>query len=246
MDFISHETVPEDIVELAPEQLPIAVRYVREDLEMAADMLMNGRDEHDRPLTELQMRRLERFADDQGRTIGELTPEAFVLPNLTLRQAMTLHQGEQEIRILFLGRGHTRGDLVVHLSREKTVITGDLLTHPTLHVGGSSRPVEWLESLKALNGLDFDRVIPGHGPVIRGRQYLELIISMLEEVVDQVRAGIDRGQKHAEIESQISLEDTWAQWVGDDRERARIFEEAKKFVPDAVGRAYLELTGRLD
>lgn len=34
--------------------------------------------------------------------------------------------------------------------------------------------------------------------------------------------------------------------VADDRDRANIFEEAREFVPDALGRVYLELTGKLD
>lgn len=44
----------------------------------------------------------------------------------------------------------------------------------------------------------------------------------------------------------MSLEDTRAQWVGEDRERGVTFEAGREFVPDAIGRAYMELTGRLD
>src|SRR6188768_2419999 len=51
-----------------------------------------------------------------------------VPPNVTLRTEMTLFRGSREIQIKFLGRGHTAGDVVVFLPREKVVITGDFLT----------------------------------------------------------------------------------------------------------------------
>lgn len=38
--------------------------------------------------------------------------------NITFRKHMTLYKGNREIRLLFLGRGHTGGDVVVHLPRE--------------------------------------------------------------------------------------------------------------------------------
>lgn len=246
VEFISHETVREDIVALAPEQFPIAVRYIREDLEMAIRMLMMGADEHNVVLTEEQKARLRRFIDDQGKTIEGLESQEFILPDLTVERGLTLHRGERQIQVLFLGQGHTRGDVVVYLPREKTVIAGDLLTYPTLHVGSSSRPAAWLESLRALDKLDFEVVIPGHGEVVRDREYLTLVIALLEQLVEHVQDGIDAGLKFAEIEPQASLEDVYGQWVGDDRERGAMFEEASKFVPDALGRVYLELTGRLD
>ena len=47
---------------------------------------------------------------------------------------------------------------------------------------GTSRPVEWLASLKAMAALDADIFIPGHGEVVRGRDYLDLVIEILGAV----------------------------------------------------------------
>lgn len=49
-------------------------------------------------------------------------------PTVTLTDALTLYRGGREIRLLFLGRGHTGGDVVVFLPRERIVASGDLLT----------------------------------------------------------------------------------------------------------------------
>ena len=42
-------------------------------------------------------------------------------PNTTLSERMTLFRGDREIRLLFFGRGHTGGDVVVHLPRERVM-----------------------------------------------------------------------------------------------------------------------------
>src|SRR5687768_5259936 len=48
-------------------------------------------------------------------------------PTVTLTQTMTLHRGAREIRLLHLGRGHTAGDVIIHLPKERIIATGDLL-----------------------------------------------------------------------------------------------------------------------
>ena len=42
-------------------------------------------------------------------------------PNVTLVDRMTLFRGDREIRLLYLGRGHTGGDVVVYLPKERVL-----------------------------------------------------------------------------------------------------------------------------
>ena len=83
-------------------------------------------------------------------------------PTTTLSERMTLHRGGREIRLLFFGRGHTGGDIVVHLPQERALITGDLLL-PGVPFMGDGFPMDWVETLEELKGLPVDVVIPGHG-----------------------------------------------------------------------------------
>ena len=53
-------------------------------------------------------------------------------PTATLTTSMALYRGAREIRLIHLGRGHTAGDVVVFLPKERVVATGDLLTEQTL------------------------------------------------------------------------------------------------------------------
>lgn len=53
-----------------------------------------------------------------------------VLPTLTVEDRLTLYQGGRAIEVRALGRGHTGGDLVVYLPRERIVLSGDLVVWP--------------------------------------------------------------------------------------------------------------------
>jgi cyclase len=83
-------------------------------------------------------------------------------PTMTFTQTLTLHRGSREIRIMYLGRGHTDSDVIVYLPAERVVVTGDLLVENTAYLGDAFF-VEWVETLEQLKTLDFDIALPGHG-----------------------------------------------------------------------------------
>ena len=102
-------------------------------------------------------------------------------PNVTLTTQMTLFRGDREIQIRYLGRGHTAGDVVVYLPKEKAVITGDLLTASTSNLS-DSYPVEWAATLEELKKLDFDTVIPGHGEAFTDKAKIDYFQAYLRDV----------------------------------------------------------------
>jgi len=102
-------------------------------------------------------------------------------PNVTLTTQMTLFRGDREIQIRYLGRGHTAGDVVVYLPKEKAVITGDLLTASTSNLS-DSYPVEWAATLEELKKLDFDTVIPGHGEAFTDKAKIDYFAAYLRDV----------------------------------------------------------------
>src|SRR5687767_6211944 len=106
-------------------------------------------------------------------------------PNVTLTTEMTLHRGDREIQIRYLGRGHTAGDVVVFLPRERVVITGDLLTSGLSNMS-DSYPLEWAASLEELKKLDFDTVVPGHGEAYTDRTKIDAFQAYLRDVWTEV------------------------------------------------------------
>ena len=125
-------------------------------------------------------------------------------PNVTLTTQMTLFRGEREIQIRYLGRGHTAGDVVVYLPREKAVITGDLLTSGTSNMS-DSYPAEWAATLEALKTLDFDTVIPGHGEAFTDKAKIDYFAAYLRDVWSTVGALKKEGVPAAEAAKRADL-----------------------------------------
>ncbi len=124
------------------------------------------------------------------------------LPNLTFDRSLFLHAGEREVQILYFGRGHTAGDVVVFLPKERVVVTGDLLT------GGipfmrDAYPADWSATLAGVEKLDFNRVIPGHGGVQQGKERLMLLRAFLDDLVAAVKAQLAIGKSLNEIKGVV-------------------------------------------
>ena len=112
-------------------------------------------------------------------------------PNVTYTNKMVLHRGNREIELLFLGRGHTAGDTVVFLPKEKIVCTGDLMESRIAFMG-SAYFDEWLTTLDALKRLDFTTDLPGHGAPFADKGLITAFQAYLRDVVAQ--AGRLRAQ----------------------------------------------------
>jgi glyoxylase-like metal-dependent hydrolase (beta-lactamase superfamily II) len=123
------------------------------------------------------------------------------VPNETFDAAHELRVGGKTVRLLHLGRGHTGGDLVVLFVEDRVLHTGDLFfngRYPNidLEAGGSVR--EWIATLDRVLALDFDQIIPGHGPVT-DREGLRAFQGFLRELWSLAERGAREG---------LSLEET--------------------------------------
>lgn len=155
----------------------------------------------------LGVERLERDRRnlDEGPLRAELRRLELVLPNLTFSQSLQLTVGSRVVQILYFGRGHTRGDAVVYLPRERVAFVGDLVTGgPPFARDGF--PIAWIETLRALRELDIDVLVAGHGGIWRGTQVLSDRIRFLEHVASVVRAGASESLSAEQIAAAINLE----------------------------------------
>ncbi len=115
-------------------------------------------------------------------------------PNLTLSERLTLFRGGREIEIIFFGRGHTGGDVVVYLPKERVLATGDLL-QARLPFMGDGYLGEWVETLERIKSLDFDVILPGHGDAFTDRSAIDHLQGFLRDFWHQAvefhRQGVD-------------------------------------------------------
>ena len=127
-------------------------------------------------------------------------------PNTTLSERMTLFRGEREIRLLFFGRGHTGGDVVVHLPRERVLITGDLLL-PGLPYMGDGYLDEWDDTLEHLKSLDFDWVLPGHGNPFQDRERITYQQEYMRDLQARAADLHAQGMSYEEAAQRIDMSD---------------------------------------
>src|SRR6185312_4201162 len=142
----------------------------------------------------------------QGNAPPGMTPARIVFTNET-----SVFLGGKEVRAHYYGRGHTNGDAVIYFPALRTIHTGDLMAgaSPLVDYNGGGSVVEWTKTLDGALKLDFDTVIPGHGPVTNkaGLQaYRDNIATMRDRVTKEIRSG--KGQ--AEIAKFMETEYKWA------------------------------------
>jgi cyclase len=84
------------------------------------------------------------------------------------------------------GGGHTRSDAFLHLPAERVLFAADLVvvhSHPWVGHGDVS---SWRAILERMQELDFDVLVPGHGPV-GGRADVDAMLEYLDEAVTAAR-----------------------------------------------------------
>ena len=145
-------------------------------------------------------------------------------PQIHFRGSMVVDDGTRRLELTKVGPGHTRGDAVAYLPRERILFTGDLvLNRPGNFVGDpDSSPDGWVRALDELARRDVAIVIPGHGAqgtaeAIRGNR------AYLADMIAQIRAGIARGATAEQLEKEINLKahQPWGQDDGRNRTAIR-------------------------
>jgi len=133
------------------------------------------------PAVKARLEQQMRVQRDYREQVKEVRPTP---PNVTLDDRMTLFRGSREVRLLFLGRGHTGGDVVVYLPKDRLLCTGDLLVNGIANlVDGYVN--EWPDALEKLKPLDFDDVIPGHGEPFKGKERIGYFQEYLRDLWSQ-------------------------------------------------------------
>ena len=77
---------------------------------------------------------------------------------------MTLHLGGKEIQILHVGRAHTRGDSIIFVPQDRIVYLSELYFADQFLFINDGYGLDWLAPLDAVQALDADIFVPGHGP----------------------------------------------------------------------------------
>lgn len=223
--IIAHETTPE--LERGFDE-PNLSRY-RARVETLRRELGTGRTPDGKPMSATE--RAEAEADLARRlpVLREFDGYEPVYPSVTFADAMTLDLGGRVVQLRHLGRGHTVGDVIAWLPRERVLIAGDLVTHPVPYFF-AGWPYDEIETLERLAALDARVIVPGHGRVLHDRRYLDQTLELMRSVRAQVVAEVrKRGSLSAKLEDVRRAIDFGAaerRFAGSDSESVEFFRES--------------------
>ncbi len=240
VEFIAHINTRKDMLTLAVPELAQNIENLRAKITEREAILKRGTDSDNQPISEERRLSLEKRQEMFKSLYHDFKTIEPMPPSLTFEDSLILFRGGVEIRILHLGRGNTRGDLVIHIPAKKVLITGDLLTHPIPAAAGAFM-IDWIATMKKLALLDAETIVPGHGPIMRDKEYMTLVTNLLESVVSQVREAIGQNMSLDSTLEFVNVTEFKKQIVKNDARLSRGFDMF--FLRPAIESAYQKLTG---
>jgi cyclase len=202
--FVAHPLTRQDIVEHAFANNAYVIDLIAADIPRIGGYLQSGIGRDGKPLTEESRARTQLAYDKRVEMLADRKIMRAVPPTVDVADAMTLERGARSIQITFLGRGNTRGDLVVYLPKEKVVATGDLVVAP-IPYATSVYAREWVQTLDRLMTMPATTVLPGHGPVMRDWTYVRKVKGALEQTIAAVAAAKKEGLTLSQTIERVQL-----------------------------------------
>ena len=203
--FVAQTNTREDMIARGIPQIELQrTKTLPDSIAALEKQLADGKDAKGVAFTDATRQQAQTQLTNQKAQLAELLVTTVTPSTLTYDTSMVIHQGDREIHLLHWGNAHTRGDTVIYLPKERVVITGDLLTNGIPNVR-SGYPIEWIDTLNAIDKLAWDNAIPGHGNVQQGKAQLESLTAYFKDVVASVRDCVAKGMTLEQAQKSIDL-----------------------------------------
>ena len=146
-------------------------------------------------------------------------------PDITFADRKTVTLGGKSVEIIYTGIiTHTDDMSVLYLEEDGVVFVCDFISIKRLpfRTLGNDRLDAWLNSIRAVELLDFDYVLPSHGKVGNKADVTEHR-HYLEELREAVGRGIAAGRTLEQLQQSILLE-KYKDWLNYDTQRTQNIE----------------------
>ncbi len=140
-------------------------------------------------------------------------------PTMTFQGEMTLWLGKLEVRLMQLGRGHTKGDTVVWVPEDRTCLSGDLVEYGATPYCGDSYYEDWPATLDRVSALNATQLVPGRGAALKGSEKVAEGIAgtraFVSDLYDAVRTAAQGGKDLGATykETYAKLQPKYGHWV---------------------------------
>jgi glyoxylase-like metal-dependent hydrolase (beta-lactamase superfamily II) len=134
------------------------------------------------------------------KTLAKLTANGVNIryPVIATNAGLSLRYSGFQVQLIWVGRAHTDGDLILYLPTEKVIIAGDVFFNQIIPYAKDANIGDWLLALQRIQELDFEKVIPGHGPVADRTE-----LRRFQELLAWSRAVVDKETKEGTVKEKI-------------------------------------------
>jgi len=146
---------------------------------------------------------------DKNTETGEfsLKPYQLAHPNIVFPDKLVFDDGKHRVELIRVGPGHSKGDAVAYLPKQRILFTGDLCVNwksGNNVADPDADPENWVRALDKMAGWDVGTVVVGHGALgstatLRGQS------AYLADMWRQVRAGKRAGKSADQLAKEIDL-----------------------------------------
>lgn len=167
---------------------------------------------------------------------GAARAPVIVPPAAMTGDTQDLDLGGIAVRVMYLGRAHTGGDLSVYLPRERILFMSEAYLNRVFPAMRSAYPTEWIGTVDRALAMDVGRYVPGHGFIEEPAASREELVTFRKALVDVI-AEVKRLHGQGLSADDAAKQANWgpyAEWFLRDQQ-----------APVAVRKVYEEIEGRL-
>ena len=134
------------------------------------------------------------------------------VPQVVFSDRMTIELGGKQVELIYVGKNHSNNSIVMRFPAQKSLFAVDFipvksLPYRDLH---DSYIEDWIESLKRVEALDFDTLVPGHGSLGR-KDHVRMVRGYMEELWGHVVKYRRQGKSVDEIKQLVKM-DKYRDW----------------------------------
>ncbi len=114
-------------------------------------------------------------------------------PTITFKGEMTLWLGSLEVKLMQVGRGHTKGDTIAWLPQQKILFSGDLVEFDATPYAGDAYFSDWPQTLDNLAAMNPVALVPGRGAALTTPALVQAGLTGTRNFVSDLYANVKAG-----------------------------------------------------